>query len=58
MDNEFIENDYTLFDEYCLAAINISTGTHADYHKIIDTSDKINYTGMYLLYDWICNFLK
>ncbi|MEI6312366.1 MAG: hypothetical protein WCP57_08915 [Bacteroidota bacterium] len=26
---EFIENDYTLFDEYCLAAINISTGNRA-----------------------------
>ncbi len=58
MDNEFIENDYTLFDEYCLPAINISTGTHADYYKISDTADKINYTGMCLLYDWIYNFLK
>lgn len=51
MDKEFIENDYTLFDLYCLSTNNISTVTHANYHKISDTADRINYTGLCLLYD-------
>lgn len=41
-----LKNDYSIFCEVGVPAISITTGLHADYHRISDTADKINYAGI------------
>lgn len=46
----FIKNDVT--------AITFSTGIHNDYHKVSDDAEKINYEGMHLIAEYLCNFIS
>lgn len=45
-------NDYDVFCKAGYPAISITTGIHADYHRMSDTPEKLNYPGMARVVDW------
>lgn len=46
----FAASDHSSFYDKEVPAFMFMTGIHADYHTSADTADKINYTGMVLVY--------
>lgn len=45
-------NDYSVFCKAGLPTISITTGIHANYHRMGDTPDKLNYPGMAGVVNW------
>jgi len=45
-DSNISQSDLKSFTEKKIPVLNVTTGTHDDYHKMSDTEDKINYDGM------------
>jgi len=39
-------SDHVPFEQKKVPAVFVHTGTHANYHKVTDTADKINYDGL------------
>ncbi len=46
-------SDHTSFYLQDIPAIHFFTGQHADYHKPTDDIDKINFKGMYIIYEYV-----
>ena len=55
---ELESGDHTPFENAGFPVIHITTGRHDDYHKISDTPDKINYSGLYEIAGFILELLK
>jgi len=51
------ETDANGFLDVNISSLSVSTGIHADYHRISDTADKINYKGMVKIFNFMTNFL-
>jgi hypothetical protein len=50
---DLIQNsDLKYFENFPLHLISFTTGNHKDYHRISDSSEKINYSGMSELFDF------
>ena len=49
-DDNISHSDLNSFDKKNIPLLNITTGTHDDYHRIGDTENKINYNGMLRIY--------
>ncbi|MDD3875655.1 MAG: M28 family peptidase [Bacteroidales bacterium] len=54
---KFEDTDSYIFQQNGISAITVSTGIHNDYHKITDKPEKINYSGMEKIFDFINCFL-
>lgn len=46
-------NDYSSFCEAGYPALSLTTGIHADYHRMSDTPDKINYEGLVMVLEFV-----
>lgn len=55
--NEMFLSDVSIFGNASFPVLHISTGWHEDYHRISDTPDKINYEGMFLIYDFLLKLI-
>ncbi|TXD54179.1 MULTISPECIES: M28 family peptidase [unclassified Polaribacter] len=51
-------SDHTSFYLANIPVLHFFTGQHEDYHKPGDDSEKLNYTGMYLISDYIFNIIS
>lgn len=51
-------SDHTSFYFANIPVLHFFTGQHADYHKASDDEEKINYNGMYHVYDVVLQMLK
>ena len=49
-DANLADSDLKPFKDGHIALLNLTTGTHTDYHRSTDTEDKINYPGMLQVY--------
>lgn len=51
-------SDYTSFYLDSIPALSFTTGTHSDYHTVLDTKDKINYQGILDVKTFLVSFLS
>lgn len=51
-------SDHTSFYLQDIPAIHFFTGQHEDYHKPTDDVEKINFEGMYLIYQYVKEIIK
>ncbi|MBK7149734.1 MAG: M28 family peptidase [Bacteroidetes bacterium] len=45
-DEKLLQSDVKPFAEKGIPVLHVTTGVHEDYHRISDTADKINYSGL------------
>ncbi len=53
-----LKGDHSIFIENNIPVLFLSAGIHDDYHKISDTEDKINYSGLLSIIDFVETILK
>lgn len=58
LNNTIPNSDLTSFIPFKIHLVNITTGTHTDYHKHTDDEEKINYNGMKIIYAFLIDFIK
>ncbi len=51
------DTDAGVFFNRNISSFTVSTGIHSDYHRISDTPDKINFSGMIKVYNYMISFL-
>ena len=51
-------SDHTSFYLQNIPAIHFFTGQHEDYHKPSDDVDKINFEGMFVIYEYVKNIIS
>jgi len=51
-------SDHTSFYLQDIPAIHLFTGQHEDYHKPSDDVEKINFEGMYSIYEYVTKIIK
>lgn len=56
-DSNIPHSDVKPFSEKNIPVLSITTGIHNDYHRISDTEEKINYTGIKTISDVILQLL-
>lgn len=54
----FASSDHSSFYDQGIPAFMLFTGIHSDYHKSLDTADKINYLGMAMIYQYAKSIIK
>lgn len=54
---KYIEGDHSIFEDYEIPVVFISTGVHNDYHTINDKPNLINYKGMIKIADFLLETL-
>lgn len=56
-DENILLSDLKPFAQRGIPVLNITTGIHDDYHRISDTENKINYTGMKSIFKMVEDLL-
>jgi len=54
----FAASDHSSFYDQGIPAFMMMTGIHSEYHKSLDTPDKINYLGMTMIYRYAKDIIK